>query len=1015
MKREALDRILAPLDAEQREVVLHGSGPLLVVAGPGSGKTRAITHRIAYLLATGQATPQQVLALAFTNKAAEEMQARLLDLVGEEARDVWISTFHALCLRLLREHGREIGLPDHFVVFDEMAQEEALAAALGQAGWYRYSTQYELEQLRALLTWQKSQYPPRDPAPEEEAWAAIAARYQEILASFNALDFDDLILRAVELLTTVPEVRQAVQGRWPFVFVDEYHDISPSQYALLNLLAPPPGASCMAVADKDQSIYGWRGGAPGLVERFRREYRARVLHLRRNYRSAPNIVAVTQALISKMEGREPRPSALVEGPKTEHPVVHHLFARQEQEAAWVVETIQRLLQEGRAPKNVAVLYRTHRRGDPLEQALAQAHIPFQRVRRRGLFQRAGSEEILRHLQLLQHFADPYFRAALTFPRVIADELTMLQLQRIAQREGITLVELARTIHQYPEVSPLTRAAIKEFVQTYAALRQRAPGATAPAVVRRLFEVLEHWRSPYREEDRETLAGFVAFLHMREEAAQACRALDAGRPVRLMASDAPGPVLGGFLLQDVLRSYLGVEAELQASAVGERGGPALLIQFGADGEAGASPFPPIALRPRQAGQAQYGIALQAWRLAQALLASFETLDQERFVVYDLETTGPSPYYDDMVEIGAVTLDRGQQVGAPFHSLVRPSRRISREAQKVHGISQEDVRDAPPVDVVLRRFLAYVGDATLAGHNVARFDNAILDREIGKVLRRGLTLPTLDTLEMAARLLPRSRHSLQALLDHFGLPREEAHRALADAEAAADLMLALFAENRQQKEMESLTEYLPLVMAAEAASGHPTGSEEEMLREAARRVVRRPRARAVAQRLSTALPEALWFPVSRHLAGLERERPSPSVGDYQWESLRQEWQERAERFASLSQDASLEGFLDYLATATSEDTWDPKADAVTLMTLHNAKGKEFPVVIIVGVEEGEIPYWTARDAERLAEERRVLYVGMTRAREALYLSSVREAGNRRRNPSRFLSGIPSRLMQRRYHYD
>lgn len=1015
MKREAVNRILAHLDAEQREVVLHGPGPLLVVAGPGSGKTRAITHRIAYLLATGQATPQQVLALAFTNKAAEEMQARLLDLVGEEARDVWISTFHALCLRLLRKHGQEIGLPAHFVVFDEMAQEEALATALGQAGWYRYSTQYELEQLRAFVTWQKSRYPPREPAPEEEAWAAIAARYQEVLESFDALDFDDLILRAVELLATVLDVRQEVQGRWPFVFVDEYHDISPSQYALLNLLAPPPRASCMAVADKDQSIYGWRGGAPGLVGRFRTEYRARVLRLRRNYRSAGNIVALTQAIISKAEGREARPSALVEGPKTTRPVSHHLFARQEQEAAWVVETIRRLLEEGRAPRDVAVLYRTHRRGDPLEQALAQADIRFQRVRRRGLFQRAGSEEILRHLQLLQHFADPYFRAALTFPRVVADELTMLQLQRIAQREGITLVDLARTIHQYPEVSPLTRAAIKEFVQTYAALKRQVPGATADTIVRRLFRVLEHWRSPYREEDRETLAGFVTFLHMREEAAQVRQALDAGRPVRLVASGAPDPVMGGFLLQDVLQSYLEMEAGLEVSTAGRPAEPALLVRFGEEDEAGASSFPPLVLRPRQAGEAWYGVALQAWRLAQALLASFETLDQERFVVYDLETTGPSPTYDDMVEIGAVTLDRGQRVGAPFHSLVRPSRRISQEAQKVHGISQEEVRDAPPVDVVLRRFLAYVGDATLVGHNVACFDNVILDREIGNLLGRGLTLPTLDTQEMAARLLPRSRHSLQALLDHFGLSRGEAHRAVADAEATADLMLVLFAENRRQKEMEALAEYLPLVVAAGAASGWPAGGEGALLREAARRVVDRPRARAVIQRLSAALPEPLWFPVSRHLAGLERERPSPSVADYQWESLRREWQKRAELFTSLSQDMSLREFLDYLATATSEDAWDPQADAVTLMTLHNAKGKEFPVVIIVGVEEGEIPYWTARDPERLAEERRVLYVGMTRAREELYLTSVRGVGKWPRNPSRFLSGIPSRLVRRCYHYD
>jgi len=1015
MAQELADRILASLDDEQRAVVLHGPGPALVVAGPGSGKTRAITHRMAYLLVTGRARPEEVLGLAFTNKAAEEMRSRLGALAGEEARDVWISTFHSLCLRLLREHGREIGLPPHFVVFDEMAQEEALAAALGQEGWYRYSTLYELEQLRTFITWQKSRFPPQEPAPEDQAWAAIAARYQEMLAAFNALDFDDLILRAVELLSTVPQVREAVQRRWRYVFVDEYHDTSPSQYALLTLLAPPPEAECMVVADQDQSIYGWRGGDPALVERFIADYHPCILHLHRNYRSAGPIVAATQAIISEVEGRRPRPSAIVEGPKVDAPVTHHLFARPEQETAWVVEAIRHLVREGRRLGDIAILYRTHRRGDPLEQALALASIPFQRIRRRGLFQHPGSEEVLRHLQLLRHLADPAFKAALTFPRVLVDELTMLQFRRLAQREGLTLVDLARRLDRYPEVSPLTRAAVGEFVHTCDTLRAHLAQAPAPQAVRRLFGVLQDLRSPYREEDRETLLGFAAFLDLRDEAQAIRRALDAGQPLALTAVGTLDAALGGILLQDALQTYLLESPPLSVVQPTAPGEAELRIQWGE----GGPPSPKgeeraVVLRERQAGGTRYGIALQAWRLAQALLGSFETLDQERFVVYDLETTGLSPHCDEVVEIAAVTLDRGQRVGAPFHTLVRPSRRISREAQKVHGISQEEVRDAPPMEVVLPQFLAYLGDAILVGHNVALFDNVILDREMGRLLGRGLTHPTLDTREVASRLFPRLPHSLAALLEHFRLPHQEAHRALPDAEATADLLLALLAENRRQKELESLVEYLPLVAIADASRGEQAQGEHGMLREAARRVVGRWRARRAIQRLSEALPNPLGFEASRHLAALEREPPTPSVSDHRWDSLRREWEERADLFASLSRDASLPAFLDYLATATGEDAYRPDEDVVTLMSLHNAKGKEFPAVIIVGVEEGEIPYWTAQGAERLAEERRVLYVGMTRAREWLALTSVRGEGERRRNPSRFLSGVPTRLIRRCYHY-
>ncbi|MGQ9567369.1 MAG: UvrD-helicase domain-containing protein [Anaerolineae bacterium] len=1013
MAQGPLERILVPLDAEQRTVVLHGSGPALVVAGPGSGKTRAITHRMASLLVTGRAQPEEILGLAFTNKAAEEMRSRLVALAGEEAQDVWISTFHSLCLHLLREHGQEIGLSAHFVVFDEVAQEEVLAAALGQEGWYRYSTQYELEALRTFITWRKSQFPPLEPAPEEQVWAAIAARYQEILAAFQALDFDDLILRAVELLSTVPPVREAVQRRWPYVFVDEYHDISPSQYRLLTLLAPPPEAECMVVADQDQSIYGWRGGDPSLVDRFTEDYHPRILHLHRNYRSAAPIVAATQAIISGVAGRAPRPSAIVEGPKGNAPVTHHLFARPEQETAWVVESIQNLVGEGRRYGDIAILYRTHRRGDPLEQALALAGIPFQRVRRRGLFQQPGSEEVLRHLQLLRHLSDPAFKAALSFPRVLADELTMLQFQRLAQREGLTLVGLARRLDQYPEVSPLTRAAVGEFVHTSDALRDRLAQAPAPQAVRHLFGVLEDLRSPYREEDRETLLGFAAFLDMRDEVQALRQALDAGEPLTLTATGTLDAALGGLLIRDGMRTYLQRDLPLSLAAPAAPGEATLCIQWG-DGDS-ASPVEArsVVLRERQVGNTRYGIALQAWRLVQALLASMETLDQERFVVYDLETTGPSPHYDEVVEIGAVTLDRGQRVGPPFHALVRPSRRISREAQKVHGISHEAVRSAPSVDAVLPRFLAYLGDAILVGHNAALFDHVILDREMGRLLGRGLTHPVLDTREVASRLLPRASHTLSALLEHFRLPHTEAHRALPDAEATADLLLALLAENRRQKELESLVEYLPLVAIADASRGEGEG-EHGMLREAARRVVGRWRARTVLQRISRGVPSPLWFEASRHLAALEREQPTPSLSDLRWNSLRREWEERVDLFASLSRDASLPAFLDYLATARAEDAYRPDMDAVTLMSLHNAKGKEFPAVIIVGVEEGEIPYWMAQEPARLAEERRVLYVGMTRAREWLALTSVRDGGERRRNPSRFLSGVPAHLIRRRYHY-
>ncbi|NLE77588.1 MAG: UvrD-helicase domain-containing protein, partial [Chloroflexi bacterium] len=644
--------ILAPLDDEQRRVVLHRGRPMLVVAGPGSGKTRALTHRLAYLMASGEAAPQEILALAFTNKAAEEMAERLQALCPEAAGEVWVCTFHALCLRLLREHGAVVGLPRHFVVFDEAAQEEALVTALGEQGWYRYSTVYELETLRSFITGRKNRLPAPPPSQGPAAtWWEIAQRYGEILHGYGALDFDDLILRALELLSDAHDVRVDLQRRWPYVFVDEYHDISETQYALLRLLAPPPGSHCTVVADRDQSIYGWRGAQPGLVIRFQEDYRPEVVTLRRNYRSAGPLVAGTQAVISQAADRPLRPSAVVAGPAGGAPAEHHLFRDVAAEAEWVAATLGQLAAAGYTPGEVAILYRTHRRGDPIEQALAAKGVVFQRVQRGGLLHRPGSQEVFRYLQLTRSLVDPHFRVAINYPRVIADELTMLQLQGLTRREGVSLVELAQGIERYPEVSPLTRAAIRRFVRAFRQELAPLQSQPAAAVIPELFRILERWRSPYRTEDRPTLVGFAQFLDQSGPAAELRKALDEGRPLALRASPDLDALAGAFLLQDAVRTYLGKRLALALRQAD--GLPGVWVEQ-IPSEAAEQPPLLLHLQVRDAGSIRYGLATQAWRLTQSLLGSFETLDQERFVVYDLETTGLSRRYDEVVEIAAVTL-------------------------------------------------------------------------------------------------------------------------------------------------------------------------------------------------------------------------------------------------------------------------------------------------------------------------------------------------------------------------
>lgn len=1020
------------LNTNQRAAAMHPAGPLLVLAGPGSGKTRTLAYRIAYLVSEAGVDPAHVLAVTFTNKAANEMRERVEGLLGERALGLQIATVHAACLRLLRQHGDAIGLPPHFVVFDRAAQEDALLLALERLGWSAYITHADMQALHTAVEARKALLrdaddEPTDATPIQVAYAQVGAAYADILREFHALDFDDLVVEAVRLLHEDETVRAQVHDRFRHVLVDEFHDINPAQYAFLRLLARPPSQrpDVMAVADDNQSIYGWRGATPALVKWFRRDYRPRVVELGRNYRSTGPLIAASRAILPQARSTRPTPEH-----KEGAPPEHHLFPTLADEQAWLVDEIRRLVdEEGVRPGDIAVLYRAHWMGDAIQDALQNAEVPVHRVQRESFFGRPGNLEIRRYLQLMHSLADPHFKAALNFPRVLADELTMLQLHTLSQRSGLSLATLARDLDAYPEVSPLTRAAIGRFLALLDRELLPRAGDDADRIVAALFDALETQRSPYDEEEAETLRGFAHVLRLDDEVSSLRDAVDAGRPIVLLAapvlSIAEGPAVDALcaaaILEHALTEVLSASASLHMN-VGQDDilsydwpANAFVVALGTQD---APVEAHLTLVARDAGTIRYSLSTVAWRLASRLLVSYETLDQARFVVYDIETTGLNADRHEIIEVGALTLDRRTTVGEPFHTLVRPRRRIPPAASEVHGLTDADVRDAPAIEAVLPAFLRYVSDATLVGHNVIEFDNVFVNRALRRALRRRLLQPSLDTLELARRLYPRGAHSLAALAERFGLGGDVAHRALADAEMERDLLFVLLEENRWQKELECLTDLLPVVALGMQAAGVPLVDENQTLWRAAARVARQVLATPGTDRVLDLLPaDAVWT-ADRILTDLATTELASTLADAHWFQLRQAWERLVDTFVAVHEDRSLEAFLGHAALAAPVDEAPEATTAgqVTLMTLHNAKGTEFRAVFIVGLEEGYVPHWRHQEREEdVEEERRVLYVGMTRARQRLYLTSVRERQEGwRRNPSRFLIALPLARVRRVYHY-
>ncbi len=344
---DRVERLLAGLNSPQREAVLHGEGPLLVIAGAGSGKTRVLTHRIAYLLATGAARPGEILAITFTNKAAAEMRERVERLVGRSARAMWVTTFHSACARMLRAEAERLGYSRGFSIYDESDSRRMLKRCLAELGVD--PKRYPPRAVRSKISGAKNQlidaaaYAETQSGPFEEVVAEAFSLYEKRMLEANAMDFDDLLVRTVNAMERFEEVRDHWRRTFRHVLVDEYQDTNHAQYRLLQLLASEHG-NLTVVGDEDQSVYGFRHADIRNILDFEQDFPdATVVKLEQNYRSTQTILSVANAVVER--NRERRPKRLWTESAGGEPVQLAELADEHEEARWVAGEIERLAEE----------------------------------------------------------------------------------------------------------------------------------------------------------------------------------------------------------------------------------------------------------------------------------------------------------------------------------------------------------------------------------------------------------------------------------------------------------------------------------------------------------------------------------------------------------------------------------------------------------------------------------------------------------------------------------------------
>ena len=522
-----VDALLEGLNPPQREAVSYGEGPLLVLAGAGSGKTRALTHRIAWLLATGRARPDEVLAITFTNKAAQEMRDRVAAMVGQVERRMWVMTFHAACARLLRVEAEKLGFKASYTIYDEADARRMVKRVLDSMEVD--TKRYPPRAIKARISDAKnsligpSEYRTESDSPFEELVAEAYALYRDRMLEANAMDFDDLLVNAVEILERDPEVLNRYRDKFKWILVDEYQDTNRAQYRLLQLLASD-GGNITVVGDDSQAIYGFRGSDVRNILEFERDFPgAAVVKLEQNYRSSQNILEAANAVISN------NPENLEKVLWSEAPDGDRIkvvtLDDEHAEARYVAGEIESLVERGVPREEIAVFYRVNAQSRVLEDVLVRYEMPYQVVGGTKFYERTEIKDAIGYLTLLNNPADQMaFSRVVNSPKRGIGQTSQSRLLAYANTSGRDIWEVACDA---PEVPGLGAAAVRSLGRFTEMLDELREGIEERPVADSLEEVL--LRTEYLETLRaERTVEAEGRVENLEELIEVAREFDATR-------------------------------------------------------------------------------------------------------------------------------------------------------------------------------------------------------------------------------------------------------------------------------------------------------------------------------------------------------------------------------------------------------------------------------------------------------------------------------------------------------
>jgi DNA helicase-2/ATP-dependent DNA helicase PcrA len=527
------DPLLNGLNPQQRAAVIHSGTPLLVVAGAGSGKTRVLTRRIAFLMARRDIRPFEILAITFTNKAAGEMKERVADLVGPVAKSMWVSTFHSACVRILRQEAHRLGYSNNFTIYDSSDSQRLIALVAKDLNLD--PKRYPPRQFAATISNAKNEllgpadYLNSTNNQYEQIVADVYSLYQKRLGQANALDFDDLIMRTVEVIQKFPEVKAKLRSRFRHILVDEYQDTNHAQYMLIKELVGKdeegiPAAELCVVGDADQSIYGFRGATIRNILQFELDYlSAETILLEQNYRSTQNILNAANAVIE--QNRDRKPKNLWSEAGSGSVLVGYVAENEHDEAEFIAGEIRKLANEGTSKYgDTAIFYRTNAQSRVFEEVFMRSGLPYKVVGGVRFYERREIKDFIAYLKVLANSEDEIsLRRIINVPKRGIGDRAIESIESVANSRGISFWQALNVVANSADLGGRATMSLNNFVSLILALRVLVEANTKPSVILEavleqsgLLAELENSTDPQDESRVENLQELVAVSIEYEE-------------------------------------------------------------------------------------------------------------------------------------------------------------------------------------------------------------------------------------------------------------------------------------------------------------------------------------------------------------------------------------------------------------------------------------------------------------------------------------------------------------------